>query len=176
MFARTSPPKTPSSNAPPLGGQSSGSQVPQSSRLPPMAPAEDELRSNARVHPVVASIVGADMILEGSLAGDVELVVEGAVRGDIHVTRLLIGEKGHVEGRIRAQYVEVRGRVFGDIEGQKVKLAESAYVQGDILHEQLSIEPGAFFQGVCRQPRMAAPSASRVEQAPQPPLPWEKAS
>ncbi len=113
------------------------------------------------IHPVATSVVGPDLIMEGSIAGDVELHVEGAVRGDIHVTRLIVGEKGHVEGRVRAQAIESHGRVIGDVEGLKVKLFESAYVKGDILHEQLSIEPGAFFQGVCRQPTAQAPHQSQ---------------
>ena len=168
MFARTTKPQI--------------QTQPQTPRHAPAAPLVDTYADPApapRVHPVAASVVGANLILEGTVAGDVELHIDGAVRGDIHVARLVIGENGYVEGRVRAQSVDIRGRVIGDIEGQRVKLSETAYVRGDILHELLTIEPGAYFQGVCRQPGAEPPAQAAprpAAQAAQPPMPWEKAS
>lgn len=118
-------------------------------------------RQNARV----ASIIGADLVFEGSISGDGELVVDGAVKGDIHVSRLVIGEHAHVEGTVRGSLVEVRGRVIGNIEGKAVRLMESAHVEGDITHEQLAIDVGAFFQGRCAQFRpqaVAQPAPAEV--------------
>ena len=179
MFAKTAKPQ--SFPAPPATAQAA--QIP-ASRVSVTEPSRDAAPGQ-RVHPVVASVIGPDLIMEGAIVGDVELHVEGAVRGDIHVTRLVVGENAHVEGRIRAQWVEVRGRVIGDIEGQKVILSETAYVMGDILHERLSIEPGAYFQGLCRQPPVAPPvaaspapsmAAPAQQQQAQMPCGWDKAS
>jgi cytoskeletal protein CcmA (bactofilin family) len=46
-------------------------------------------------------MLGADLVFEGSITGDGELLVDGAVKGDIHVARLVIGEHAHVEGTVR---------------------------------------------------------------------------
>ncbi len=81
------------------------------------------------------------------------------------MARLIVGERALVEGLIRSGEVEVRGRVIGDIEAKAVKLHETAHVEGDILHEQLSIDIGAFFQGRCQQakrPAAAAPAPAKL--------------
>ena len=116
------------------------------------------------------SLLGPDLMFEGSISGEGELHIEGAVRGDIHVARLVIGERAQVEGTIRGGSIEVRGRVLGNIEAKAVKLHESAHVEGDIVHEQLSIDVGAFFQGRCQQAKRApAPVAAPAPTpAPQP--------
>jgi cytoskeletal protein CcmA (bactofilin family) len=107
--------------------------------------------STARPAVRVASILGADLCFEGSISGEGELLVDGHVKGDIHVARLVIGEQAHVEGTVRGGSIEVRGQVTGNVEGKAIHLLSSAHVEGDIVHEQLSIDVGAFFQGRCSQ-------------------------
>lgn len=124
--------------------------------------------------PRAASLLGPDLVFEGQISGEGELHVEGGVRGDIHVARLVVGENAQIEGVIRGGQVEIRGRVVGNIEAKAVKLYESAHVEGDIVHEQLSIDVGAFFQGRCQQfqrPPAAAPAAQKAEPAPPPAQP-----
>ena len=108
-------------------------------------------------------MLAADLVFEGNISGDGELMIDGAVKGDVHVSRLIVGEHAHVEGIIRGAYIEVRGHVHGNIEGKAVRLLETAHVEGDITHEQLSIDVGAFFQGRCAQFRPPV-----VQPAPQP--------
>ena len=115
-----------------------------------------------------ASLLGADLVFEGSIHGDGSLQIDGAIKGDIHVAQLVVGEQAHVEGTIRCGAVEVRGRVIGNIEAQTVKLHETAFVEGDITHGQLSIDVGAYFQGRCQQFRQAqaAPAAPQAGASP----------
>jgi cytoskeletal protein CcmA (bactofilin family) len=94
-----------------------------------------------------ASMISDDMVFVGDIIGSGELHLDGTVRGEIKVERLTIGETGHVEGSVTADTVEVRGRLVGTIFGKAVRLHGTAHVDGDITHEQLSMEPGAFFQG-----------------------------
>jgi cytoskeletal protein CcmA (bactofilin family) len=110
--------------------------------------------------PPAPSLLGPDLVFEGKIVGDGELHIEGSVRGEIQVARVTIGERARIEGSVRGGSVEVRGQVTGDIEGKLVKLYESAHVEGDIVHEQLSIEVGAFFQGRCQQAKRTPPAAS----------------
>ena len=104
------------------------------------------------------SVLAADLMFEGSISGDGELLIEGAVKGDVHVARLVVGEHAHVEGTIRGGQIEIRGHVHGDVEGKAVRLLETGHVEGDIAYEQLSIDVGAFFQGRCAQLHPAQPS------------------
>jgi len=95
----------------------------------------------------VASVIGDDVTIDGSISGQGELHLDGTVRGEITVERLSIGETGQVEGAVTAETVDIRGKLTGTISAKQVKLYGTAHVDGDITHEQLSMEPGAYFQG-----------------------------
>ena len=112
-----------------------------------------------RAPPKVASLLSADITIEGSVTGEGELQIDGVVKGDVRVGRLIIGETGAVEGSVQADYVEIRGRIVGGVSGKQVKLVSTAYVDGDITAEQLSIDIGAYFQGrVLQGARQPAPA------------------
>jgi cytoskeletal protein CcmA (bactofilin family) len=114
--------------------------------------------------PKVASLIAADITIEGNLRGDGELQVDGVIRGDVAVARLSIGESGQIEGSVHAELVEMRGRVIGSVTAKQVRLYASAHVDGDITHEQLTMEAGAYFQGrSLRFQRAAQPLASAGE-------------
>lgn len=117
-----------------------------------------------KASPKVASLISEHMTLEGSVVGDGELHLDGVVRGDVRVSKLTIGETGHVEGAIIAETVEIRGRVIGTLSAKQVRLYATAYVDGDVTHEQLSIENGAFFQG--RSLKFQRPAATPGAAAP----------
>lgn len=95
----------------------------------------------------VASVIGDDVTIDGNISGQAELHLDGTVRGEITVERLSIGETGQVEGTVTAETVDIRGKLTGTISAKQVKLYGTAHVDGDITHEQLSMEPGAYFQG-----------------------------
>lgn len=95
----------------------------------------------------VASVIGDDVTIDGNITGQGELHLDGTVRGEITVERLAIGETGQVEGTVTADTVDIRGKLTGTISAKQVKLYGTAHVDGDITHEQLSMEPGAYFQG-----------------------------
>ena len=56
-----------------------------------------------------------------------------------------------IEGEIVAESVRVHGKVDGQIKALNVSLAKSSHVVGDILHDNLSIETGAFLEGHCKR-------------------------
>ena len=109
--------------------------------------ASDSPHSGKKAPPRVASLIGADTSIEGSITGDGDLHIDGSVKGDVRVGRLTIGDTGHIDGGVYAEVVEVRGRVVGSITAKQVRLYGTSYVDGDITHEQLAMETGAFFQG-----------------------------
>ena len=107
------------------------------------------------------SIISSDLKIVGDLHSDGEIQIDGTVNGDIRTVALVIGESAKVTGEIVADAVRVLGTVNGQIKAKVVKLAASAHVVGDIMHEDLSIETGAFLEGHCK--RMAIKEEPKKE-------------
>jgi cytoskeletal protein CcmA (bactofilin family) len=99
------------------------------------------------------SIIGADLRIVGDLKSEGEIQVDGFIDGDIRTKVLLIGESATVKGEVVGDTVRVYGKVNGQIKARAVTLAKSAHVVGNILHENLSIEEGAFLEGHCKRMR-----------------------
>jgi cytoskeletal protein CcmA (bactofilin family) len=161
----------------------SSSPQPASPATPPAtqpAPAPTAHAEPARgpaPRPKGASIIGADMTLEGNISGGGEIQIDGSVKGDVRVEHVTVGDGGQIEGGVYAEAVEVRGRVSGSITAKQVRLYGACHVDGDITHEQLAMETGAFFQGrslrLQRQPA-AAPRAETPAPRPAEPAPAPK--
>ena len=119
----------------------------------------------------VPSIISADLKIIGDLSSSGEIQVDGEVSGDIRSKVLLVGEGASIKGEIRAETVRVHGHVNGQIKATFVNLAKTAHVVGDILHENLSIQEGAFLEGHIthmsdQQVRDAAIEAGRSDNKP----------
>ncbi len=95
----------------------------------------------------VPSIISADLQIVGNLESGGEVQIDGEVSGDIYAKVLLVGESAVITGEIFADTVRVHGRINGQIKAKFVNLAKTAHVVGDILHENLSIQEGAFLEG-----------------------------
>lgn len=115
------------------------------------APRETGRPMPAAVRAAVPSIISTDLRIVGDLSSDGEIQVDGTIDGDIRSRVLLVGETAHIKGEIIADAVRVHGHVNGQIKANTVSLATTAHVIGDILHENLSIEKGAFLEGHCRR-------------------------
>lgn len=113
------------------------------------------------------STLSAGVKYEGNISGAGELQVDGSLKGDVRVSRVVIGEGGSVEGTVHADVLDVRGRISGAIVAKQVKLYATARVEGDITQEQLAIDQGAWFQGRCNQAKRDTPGAAMLE-APAP--------
>jgi cytoskeletal protein CcmA (bactofilin family) len=97
------------------------------------------------------SVIGADLLIVGTLSTKRSVQLEGFLNGDIHAAQLSLGENAHVHGNIYAEDARVRGRVDGNILARSVQLMSTARVTGDIVHDScLGIESGARFDGNCR--------------------------
>ena len=98
----------------------------------------------------VPSIISAELIVRGTLVSAGDVTIDGKVDGDIRAASLVIGEKAVITGDVFAEEAIVRGRVEGSIRARKVQLCSTCHVEGNIMHEALSVESGAFFEGNCR--------------------------
>ncbi|MDO3386714.1 polymer-forming cytoskeletal protein [Gilvimarinus sp. SDUM040013] len=92
-----------------------------------------------------------------SIIGDVhftgDLQVEGKVKGNIIVeggadAKLVVADKGVVEGEIRVPMVVINGKVIGNVYSSKhVELAGKAVVEGNVHYQLIEMVKGAQVNG-----------------------------
>jgi len=93
------------------------------------------------------SLISPNLTITGNLSTQGDLQIDGTVEGNIQCHSLTLGASAKVKGHISATEVLIRGALIGDIEAQTVTLSKTARVTGDILHQTVSIEPGATLEG-----------------------------
>ncbi len=95
------------------------------------------------------------ILLGTEITGDVktngDLRVDGILKGTIEAAgKLVVGEKGLIEGEIKCTNATISGSVKGTIQVDKLlTMHQTAKVKGDILTGKLLVEPGAEFTGKC---------------------------
>lgn len=95
----------------------------------------------------VPSIIGNDIVVNGTLTSSGQMQIDGQVKGDVRCAMLVIGERALIEGNIAAEDVTIRGHVKGNVWAHKVHLSSTSRVEGDIHRQSMSVEHGAFFEG-----------------------------
>ncbi|MEL6608515.1 MAG: polymer-forming cytoskeletal protein [Pseudomonadota bacterium] len=114
----------------------------------PKAPAPEFKTQAASPKPKPpASVLSADLHVQGNLRTSGDIQIEGQVEGDIRAHLLTVGESATVKGECIADDVVVNGRIIGRVRGLKVRLTSTARVEGDIIHKTIAIESGAHFEG-----------------------------
>jgi len=121
-------------------------------------------------HPVrptstIECLVGAGMTIDGNITFSGGLVIEGTVRGAIVAESddalLMLGDRGTIEGEVRAPHVQVKGNMIGDIvASQKLELGPSARVRGNIYYKLLEMAAGSQVNGQMlheEEPRKSLP-------------------
>jgi cytoskeletal protein CcmA (bactofilin family) len=134
MFSRDSKPTT----------------APTTPAAPAPAPAAEAAPKPA-ARATAQSIISADLTIKGNMscAGDIQ--IDGRVEGDVDSHSVKIGEGADMRGTITAESVRIWGTVQGEIKAATVALEKTARVTGNIVHQTLSIEAGAHFEGQCRR-------------------------
>lgn len=145
---------TPSSpSAPAAGGQA--------------APTAQDYRTTSSKPKPAASVLSADLHIQGNVKTTGDIQIEGQIEGDIRAHLLTVGEGATVMGELSADDVVIHGRIVGRVRGLKVRLTSSARVEGDIIHKTIAIESGAHFEGSVQRQEDPLNSGS----AGRPPLP-----
>jgi cytoskeletal protein CcmA (bactofilin family) len=99
----------------------------------------------------VPSIISPDLRINGDMVCSGDIQIDGWVEGDIQSRNVTVGEGATVHGAVQAENVKICGIVNGQIRADNVVLEKTARVTGDILHKSLSIEQGAFLEGMCKR-------------------------
>jgi cytoskeletal protein CcmA (bactofilin family) len=126
---------------------------PTTAPTPPVSPAPSptaEGTARLATRGLAQSIISTDLTIKGNLtcAGDIQ--IDGHLEGDVASHSVKIGEGADMRGTITAETVRVCGTVQGEIKAATVALEKTAKVTGNIVHQTLSIEAGAHFEGQCR--------------------------
>lgn len=95
----------------------------------------------------IPTIVTHDVHLLGNIVSEGSIDFSGAIDGNIRCDVLTLRERGVIKGEITANTVHIQGTVKGLIRAKNVHLLSTCKVEGIIIHEQLSIEDGAFVDG-----------------------------
>ena len=128
----------------------SKSTTPPPVPTPSPAPSAEPARATSS-RAAAPSIISPDLKIKGDLICNGDIQIDGTIEGDVVSRSITVGEGADVRGAISGEAVRICGSVNGQIKGTTVTLAKTAKVVGDVLHQTLSIEPGAFFEGQCRR-------------------------
>lgn len=90
-------------------------------------------------------------VITGDFSSKTGLRIDGIVEGTVKTTaKVVVGEKGHINGTLECENADVEGRVSGTIHISGIlTLKATAYIEGNVTAEKLSIEPGAVFNATC---------------------------
>jgi cytoskeletal protein CcmA (bactofilin family) len=97
------------------------------------------------------SIVSAGLQVTGNMTSDGDIQIEGTITGDVKSRTITVGTDGLVQGQLIAETVQVSGAVEGKIRAKSVVLVAGARVLGDIVHDILTVEPGAHVEGALKR-------------------------
>lgn len=101
----------------------------------------------AKARETIPTIITKELHVLGNMVSDGAVDFAGTIDGNIRCDSLTLRESGTVRGEITATTVHIHGTVKGLIRAKNVHLHASCHVEGIIMHEQLTIEDGAFVDG-----------------------------
>ncbi|NVK04894.1 MAG: polymer-forming cytoskeletal protein [Flavobacteriia bacterium] len=89
--------------------------------------------------------------IEGDMKSNGDIRIDGVVKGNVNISgKLVIGEKGKVEGEVICANATVSGLLKGKAEVKELlTLTETAVVKGDVVTGKLAVQPGAELTGTC---------------------------
>lgn len=93
------------------------------------------------------SIVAKDLEINGELKSTGLIEIEGNIIGSVESNTVTIRENAFVNGEIRAETLNIKGRFDGKIKAKTLNISGKANITGTIEYSTLSVEDGAFIDG-----------------------------
>ena len=84
-------------------------------------------------HPMAPSIIGEDLVVNGTLSSPGDIQVDGRIEGSVRCASLVIGAKAVIHGDVFAQNIAVRGRIEGNVRGNMIQLSAGCHIEGDVF-------------------------------------------
>jgi len=93
------------------------------------------------------SVISRALKITGQLESSEDIEIQGEIEGDVRALSVRVGPGAKVHGTVFGEEVELAGTVDGKIEARKVVLTSSAHMSGDVVHQDISIQSGAYISG-----------------------------
>jgi cytoskeletal protein CcmA (bactofilin family) len=108
--------------------------------------------------PAALTVIAPESRLQGTIAGTADVLVEGFFEGRAEVDgAFVVGQRGKVQGNLRARVVRIAGSVVGNVEAaERVELQSTGRIEGDVLAPRVAIAEGGFCQGRIEMTRARA--------------------
>jgi cytoskeletal protein CcmA (bactofilin family) len=102
--------------------------------------------------PSMRAWIDADAVVSGRLSFSEPTRIDGTLRGEVRATdTLVIGERGFVDGTIRAARLIILGRVKGRVfDAERVEIGPQGSLRGELETRQLVVQDGGRVDGPCR--------------------------
>lgn len=97
-------------------------------------------------------VVSSGTRIEGDFSATENVRLDGSLKGTLKCDkRLVVGEKGQVEGQVMASEAVIMGTITGDVKiSGSLQLRGTAKIYGDITAKHLVVEEGATYNGQCK--------------------------
>jgi cytoskeletal protein CcmA (bactofilin family) len=112
------------------------------------------------------SVISKALKITGQLESTENIQIDGEIDGDVRGVHVKVGQHAKVKGSVYGEEVELSGTVDGKIEAKKVVLTSSAHMSGDVIHQDITIQSGAYIAGHCRPEfgKTQSPALSRPKE------------
>ena len=95
--------------------------------------------------------IGLTTKIKGDITSEEDFRIDGYFEGNLTTTsKIVLGEKGVLNGNIKCGNAEILGKVTGDLVVENLlSIKSSASIDGNVSIGKLAIEPGAVFNATC---------------------------
>ena len=111
-----------------------------------------EKKKNTTEFSKLPNHIGATTKIKGDITSQEDFRIDGHFEGNLTTTaKIVLGEKGILDGNIKCGNAEILGKVSGDLVVENLlSVKSSAVIDGNVVIGKLAIEPGAVFNATCQ--------------------------
>ncbi len=96
----------------------------------------------------ISTLIGEGCIINGNISAKDYVRIDGMVDGNAAVDNgLIVGERGVVNGDVKAQEIIVYGTINGNLYSEKLEIKSSGRIKGAISTQKIEVEVGAIYNG-----------------------------
>ena len=111
-----------------------------------------EKKKNTSEFSKLPNHIGVTSKIKGDITSQEDFRIDGRFEGNLTTTaKIVLGEKGILDGNIKCGNAEILGKVSGDLVVENLlSVKSSASIDGNVVIGKLAIEPGAIFNATCQ--------------------------
>jgi len=94
------------------------------------------------------SIISEDLTINGNITSASGIEIKGTVIGDIVAASVKIGASGAVDGKVKAENVQIHGSLKGSLNAETVTIHSQAVIAASITAGEMATESGSKITGM----------------------------